>query len=93
MDLGIAGKRALVCAASKGLGRGCALALAEAGVDLVITARGAQALEATAAQARAFGVSVTTVLGDITTQDGRAAALAQRKMAARRRLPTALMIF
>ena len=38
MDLGIKGKRALVCAASKGLGRGCALALAEAGVDLVINA-------------------------------------------------------
>lgn len=76
MDLGIAGKRALVCAASKGLGRGCALALAEAGVDLVITARGADALEATAAQARAFGVSVTAVLGDITTESGRAAALA-----------------
>jgi len=76
MDLGIAGKRALVCAASKGLGRGCALALAQAGVDLVITARGAEALEKTAAEARAFGVSVTAVQGDITTEAGRAAALA-----------------
>ncbi len=48
MDLGIRGKRALVCASSKGLGRGCAEALAEAGVDLVLNARGAEALEATA---------------------------------------------
>lgn len=76
MDLGIKGKRALVCAASKGLGRGCALALAQNGVDLVITARGAEALEATAAEARAYGVIVTTVQGDITTEAGRAAALA-----------------
>ncbi len=76
MDLGIRGKRALVCAASKGLGRGCALALAEAGVDLVITARGEQALAATAAQARAFGVRVIAEVGDITTERGRAAALA-----------------
>ncbi len=76
MDLGIAGRRALVCAASKGLGRGCALALAQAGVDLVITARGAEALEATAAEARAYGVQVTAVQGDITTEAGRAAALA-----------------
>lgn len=76
MDLGIKGKRALVCAASKGLGRGCALALAQAGVDLVITARGAEALEVTAAEARAFGVAVTAVQGDITTDAGRAAALA-----------------
>jgi 3-oxoacyl-[acyl-carrier protein] reductase len=76
MELGIRGKKALVCAASKGLGRGCALALAQAGVDLVITARGAEALEATAAEARAFGVTVTTVQGDITTEGGRAAALA-----------------
>ena len=49
MDLGIRGKRAIVCAASKGLGRGCAEALAAEGVDLVINARGAEALEATAA--------------------------------------------
>ena len=50
MDLGIRGKTALVCAASKGLGKGCALALAREGVNLVITARGAEALEATAAE-------------------------------------------
>lgn len=78
MDLGIAGKWALVCAASKGLGRGCAEALAAEGVNLVITARGAEALEATAAAIRAAnpGITVHTVAGDITTAEGRAAALA-----------------
>ena len=76
MDLGIKGKRALVAAASKGLGRGCAMALAEAGVDLVINARGAEALEATAAELRGFGVQVTAVVADITTDAGRAAVLA-----------------
>ncbi len=76
MDLGIKGKRALVCAASKGLGRGCARALAEAGVDLVINARGAEALEATAAELRGFGVHVVAVAADITSDAGRAAVLA-----------------
>lgn len=76
MDLGIRGKRALVTAASKGLGRGCAEALAEAGVDLVINARGAAALEATAVALRAYGVKVTTVVGDVTTPEGQAAVLA-----------------
>ena len=77
MDLGIRGKRAIVCAASKGLGRGCAEALAGAGVDLVINARGAEALEATAAEIRAaHGVSVTAVAGDITSAEGRGAVLA-----------------
>jgi 3-oxoacyl-[acyl-carrier protein] reductase len=76
MDLGIKGKRALVCAASKGLGYGCARALAEAGVDLVMNARGAEALEAAAAEVRTdFGVEVVTVAADITTEDGRAAVL------------------
>jgi 3-oxoacyl-[acyl-carrier protein] reductase len=76
MDLGIRGKTALVCAASKGLGKGCALALAREGVNLVITARGADALEATAAELRkGFGVDVKTVPGDITTAQGREAAL------------------
>ena len=75
MDLGISGKRALVCAGSKGLGRGCALALAQAGVELILNARGAAALEATAAELRAFGVRVTEVAGDITTDAGRAAVL------------------
>ncbi len=76
MDLGITGKRALVTAASKGLGRGCAEALAAAGVDLVINARGAEALEATAAHLRGFGVNVVTVCGDITSDAGLQAVLA-----------------
>ena len=77
MDLGIRGRTAIVCAASKGLGRGCAEALAAEGVDLVINARGAEALEAAAAEMRArHGVAVTAVAGDITTEAGRAAVLA-----------------
>jgi 3-oxoacyl-[acyl-carrier protein] reductase len=78
MDLGIAGRWALVCAASKGLGKGCAAALVKEGVHVVITARGAQALEATADELRALNpaVQVRTVAGDITTGAGRAAALA-----------------
>lgn len=77
MDFGIAGKKALVCAASKGLGKGCAMALAEGGVELVILARGRDALEATAAEIRAkTGAKVTTVPCDITTPEGRKAALA-----------------
>jgi 3-oxoacyl-[acyl-carrier protein] reductase len=77
MDFGIAGKSAIVCAASKGLGKGCALNLAREGVNLVITARTRDALEATAAEIRsATGVKVTAVAGDITTPEGRAAALA-----------------
>lgn len=73
MDLGIRGKKALVCASSKGLGRGVALALAEAGVDLTLNARGAEVLEATASEARAYGVQVKTIAADITTEAGRAA--------------------
>jgi 3-oxoacyl-[acyl-carrier protein] reductase len=77
MDLGIKGRTALVCAASKGLGKGCAMSLAREGVNLVITARGKEALEATAAEIRkTTGVTVTAVAGDITTPEGRAAALA-----------------
>ncbi len=76
MDLGIKGKRALVCAASKGLGRGCAMALAEAGVDLVINARGEEALQKTAEEIRmTYGVTVVAVAADITTEEGRAAVL------------------
>ena len=77
MDFGIRGRTALVCAASKGLGRGCAFSLAREGVKLVITARGREALEATAQEIRkAYGVEVTAVAGDITSEDGRRAALA-----------------
>ncbi|MEV8465319.1 SDR family oxidoreductase [Fluviibacterium sp. DFM31] len=76
MDLGIAGKRALVTASSKGLGRGCAEALAAAGVNLVLNARGAEALDATAAAIRAaHGVEVIAVAADITNEAGRAEVL------------------
>lgn len=72
MDLGIKGKRGLVCAASKGLGRACAEALAAAGVDLIINARGAEDLERTAEDiARRYKVGVTPVAADITTLEGR----------------------
>jgi 3-oxoacyl-[acyl-carrier protein] reductase len=76
MDLGIRGRTALVCAASKGLGKGCASSLAREGVNLVITARGNEALQATADELRKrFAVSVTAVPGDISTPEGRKAAL------------------
>jgi len=78
MDLGIRGKTALVCASSKGLGYGCAEALAQAGCDLVINARGAEALQAAAQRLAAqHGVTVTPVAADITTEAGRAAVLAE----------------
>ncbi|MGH6899905.1 MAG: SDR family oxidoreductase [Geminicoccaceae bacterium] len=77
MDLGIAGKTALVCAASKGLGRGCALALAKNGALVTITARTRDTLEQAAAEmARLSGSKVTPVVGDITTPEGRKGALA-----------------
>ena len=77
MDLGIRGRTALVCAASKGLGKGCAMSLAREGVNLVITARGREELEDTAQSLRkSFGVDVAAVAGDIATAEGRAAALA-----------------
>jgi 3-oxoacyl-[acyl-carrier protein] reductase len=76
MDLGIRGRTALVCAASKGLGKGCAMSLAREGADVVIVARGREALEASAEELRkAFRVRVTAVAGDIATDEGRAAAL------------------
>ncbi|HSK40459.1 MAG TPA: SDR family oxidoreductase [Arenibaculum sp.] len=76
MDLGIAGRRALVCAASKGLGRACAMALAREGVEVTITARTSGPLEATAEEIRRLtGAKVTAVAGDIATEEGRKAAL------------------
>lgn len=76
MDLGIAGRQALVCAASKGLGRACAYSLAREGVEVTILARTRETLEATAADIRAkTGAKVTTIAADITTAAGRAAAL------------------
>ena len=77
MDLGLKGKKALVCAASKGLGRACAMSLAREGVDVTILARGKEALDKTADDIRkASGVTVTALVADITTAEGRAAALA-----------------
>ncbi len=76
MDLGLRGKAALVCASSKGLGRGCPLALAREGVDLVLVARTADTLAVTAAAIRQeTGVTVVEIAADITTPDGRAQAL------------------
>ena len=84
MDLGIAGKWALVCGASKGLGLGCAQALVAEGVNVLIVARGAEALAAAATQliadsAGKSGVNVLFVAADITTVEGRAAVFALRK--------------
>lgn len=77
MDLGIAGRKAIVCASSAGLGRACALELARAGVDVVVNGRDAAKLSETAAAIRAeTGVSVTEVVGDLSTDEGRAALLA-----------------
>ena len=76
MDFGIEGKTALVCAGSKGLGRACAEALAEEGVNLVIVARGEDVLRGVAAEIQSnTGVTVTTVVADITTLEGRKKAL------------------
>ena len=84
MDLGIAGKWALVCGASKGLGFGCAQALVREGVHVLIVARGADALEQAAARlladiGRPAAAQVQTVAADITTTEGRAAVFAVRK--------------
>jgi len=77
MDLGLKGRKAIVCAASRGLGRACAEALAAEGVDLVLNARTAEALQQTAAEiAQKYGVSALAVPGDIATDAGRAKLLA-----------------
>ena len=77
MDLGIAGKRALVCASSKGLGKGCAMALVREGVHVTMNGRTRETLEAAADEARALGGGdVATVCCDITSEEGRAEALA-----------------
>ena len=76
MDLGLHGKKAIGCAASKGLGKGVAVALAREGVELVINARGRDALEATAEDIRReCGVKVTAIAADITSDVDRAAIL------------------
>src|ERR1700730_14471299 len=76
MDLGIRGRTAIVCASSQGLGKGCAQALAEAGVALVINGRQQVPLEQTAQELRqAWGVAVTPVVADVSTAEGQAALL------------------
>ncbi|MBD8890461.1 SDR family oxidoreductase [Roseibium litorale] len=76
MDLGISGRKAIICASSRGLGRNCAIALAEAGCDVVINGRDEKALRATGEEIRATGVHVTEVLADVSTSEGQRALLA-----------------
>jgi len=66
MDLGIRGRKAIVCASSKGLGKGCAMALADAGCELVVNGRNAKILSEAAKELRDFGVSVTEIGGDVS---------------------------
>lgn len=76
MDYGIKGRTAIVCASSRGLGRGCALALAEAGCDLVVNGRNAETLSATAKEIRdRFGVKVTEIAADVSSPEGQRALL------------------
>ena len=77
MDLGIAGRKAIICASSKGLGRACAERLAEAGCEVVINGRDTKVLEATAAAIRAStGAKVTAIVADVGTAEGQKALLA-----------------
>ncbi|KAG1476772.1 hypothetical protein G6F57_008564 [Rhizopus arrhizus] len=88
MDLGINGRWALVCGASKGLGLGCARALVREGVNVVIVARGEAALQHAAEELRALpgAADVRSVAADVTTEAGRAAALAACPQLRARRL-------
>lgn len=76
MDLGIAGRKAIVCASSRGLGKGCALALARAGCEVVINGRDAAVLEATARDLAATGARIIPVAADVSTRAGQDALLA-----------------
>ena len=76
MDLGIRGRKALLSGASRGLSKAAAIALARDGADITILARTRDTLERTADEIRALGVKVATVVGDVTTAEGRNAALA-----------------
>jgi 3-oxoacyl-[acyl-carrier protein] reductase len=76
MDLGIAGRKAIVCASSKGLGKACALALAQAGCEIFVNGRDAKLLEATATEIRSVGAAVVAIAGDIGDAAVRAAMLA-----------------
>lgn len=74
MDLGLSGKKAIICASSRGLGKGCAMALAQAGCEIVVNGRDAAVLSATAEEIRAAtGVNVLEVAADVSTDDGQAA--------------------
>ncbi|MCH9670919.1 MAG: SDR family NAD(P)-dependent oxidoreductase, partial [Gammaproteobacteria bacterium] len=76
MDLGISGRTAIICASSRGLGKGCAMALAEAGVNVVINGRDEKALEDTAKEIQAkTSVTVTPVIADVSTHNGQQALL------------------
>ncbi|MBT3536213.1 MAG: SDR family NAD(P)-dependent oxidoreductase, partial [Rhodospirillaceae bacterium] len=76
MDLGIAGRNAIVCASSRGLGKGCAMSLAQNGVNVVVNGRDEAVTMATADEIRAASdVEVTPVLADVSTKDGQAALL------------------
>lgn len=76
MDLGLSGKKAIVCASSEGLGKGCAVALAQAGCDVIINGRTKVNVEGTAKEiAEAFGVVATPVVADVSTHEGQAALL------------------
>ena len=72
MDLGLKGRKAIICASSRGLGKGCAMALAGEGVDLVINGRNPDVTNATADELRKQGVSVTVILGDVSDPDTQA---------------------
>jgi 3-oxoacyl-[acyl-carrier protein] reductase len=77
MDLGIAGRKAIVCASSRGLGKACAFALAQAGCEVIVNGRDAKTLEATAAEiSKATGAKVTAIIADVGTPDGQKALLA-----------------
>jgi 3-oxoacyl-[acyl-carrier protein] reductase len=77
LDLGIKGRKAIVCASSRGLGRGCAMALAEAGCDVVVNGRNEKTLSATASEiSDRFGVEVTEVIADVSSAEGQKALLA-----------------
>lgn len=77
MKLGITGKTAIICASSKGLGKGCAIALAQAGCDIVVNGRTQETLEATAQEIRDLtGANVVAVAADVSTAEGQTALLA-----------------
>lgn len=76
MDLGISGRKAIVCASSEGLGKGCAIALAEAGCEVIVNARTAETVEATVAEIQdATGARVIGVAGDVSTHEAQRALL------------------